>query len=180
MNGSLVSKPEIRCSYDQVEGRFSPETRDTNGSQATDLREVQLHIAHSRALDRLGRLLDDTLREHDALRLQARSPLQHVLADLLGGENQQGLDGVDPLAQVEEDHLAALRTRRLDARAHEHGLAVVLGSEGRDLDALAPRARLGLVQRQLAIKFGGEVLQEEKKQDEMVNTPDRMSVPGRG
>ena len=125
---------------------------------ATYLCKVQLHIAHRRALDQLRRLAHDALGEDDALDREARGPLGHLLADLLGRDGEERLHRVRALAQVEEDHLAPLRARRLHAGAHEHGLPVERGGEVRDRGARAPRPRLGLVQRELAVERGRVVL----------------------
>ena len=83
----------------------------------TDLGYVNFYILHRSALDWLWCLLHSTLDQNDALHRKACRPFGHLLAHLPGRDGEQGLDGVDALAKVEEDHLAALCTRRLNAGA---------------------------------------------------------------
>ena len=61
---------------------------------------MQLDVLDSSAVDRFGCFLDDTLCEHDAFRLEAGGPLEHLFADLALSDNQQSLDGVRPLAEI--------------------------------------------------------------------------------
>jgi hypothetical protein len=124
----------------------------------THLRDVDLRVRDRAALDRLGRLLDDALDEDDALHAQAARPLDHLLRNLARPDRHERLHGVEALAEHEEDHLTALRAAGVHARTEEDGLAIVHGGERRDLRALLARPCLGLMQRKLAIEFGGKVL----------------------
>ena len=119
---------------------------------------MQLDVTNGRALNNLGTLADDTFDQHDALVLQTRGPLQHLLADLLWGKHEQSLHGVGALAEDKEDHLAPLRAGCLHTSADQHRLAVHVGVEGGDLSTRSMWARLRLVERLLAIVVGGKVL----------------------
>ena len=94
---------------------------------------MQLDIANGRALDDLGTLADDCLDENDALVLQTRGPLEHLLADLFWSQDEKCLDGVGALAKDEEDHLAALGAGRLHTSTDKHGLAIHVGVQRDDL-----------------------------------------------
>lgn len=119
---------------------------------------MDFDILNRRALDWLWRPLHGTLDQNNALHRQARGPFGHLLAHFPGRDSEQGLDGVDALAEVEKDHLATLRTRCLDAGPQEDLRAVRIGREGRNLRSGSPWAGLRLVQRELSIEVGRKVL----------------------
>lgn len=122
--------------------------------------QVHLDVVDRRALHRLRRRLDNALDQHDALSGKARSPLNHGARDLVVFDLDKGLHGVGALAEVDEDHLSALGTERVHARAEDDGLPIEIRGECADVRARDARARLRLVEGKLAVELDGKVVLE--------------------
>lgn len=99
-------------------------------SHWTDLRDVHFNILNAGAFDRLWRLLDDTLDKNNALVGDSSSPFDHLLGDLLGGDQKKCLDGIGALTEVQEDHLVSLSSGGVHSSSEQHGLPVARGTEG--------------------------------------------------
>ena len=125
-----------------------------------NLVDVNLNVGDCRRLDRLGRLLDSTMKKDDRLNGEMFNPFDHGLGDLVVRLREQHLEGVVALADVHEDHLSALCTCCVYACADEDLLAVHLGGEIGDLDTRSALARGGLDERELAVAILCKVVVE--------------------
>lgn len=111
----------------------------------TDLIDVNLYVPDGSALDDLWRDCNSPFYKHDALVLQARSPLDHLLAHLAFRDAHKCLNSISPLAQAQETHFVSLRTRGLDTCAEQDSLALEIRRKGGYLSSRAIRPCLRLV-----------------------------------
>lgn len=119
-NGNRASSPEIKwiCKIRKI--KWSPSTL----ANLTHLIYMEFYVSYSSALDDFWWDGDGALHKNDALILQACDPFDHLFADFPIRDDDEGLDGISPLAKVEKTHLVPLRARGLNTRTEEDRLAL--------------------------------------------------------
>jgi hypothetical protein len=121
------------------------------------LLDVDLKVLDGGTLDGLLDALDKTGDQDGALGADVAAELDHLLAQLVAGRND-GLDGVEVLAQVQESQLGRLNASVLDPAAECNLLVLVVGSIGDARASSSGRLEaLGSAEGKLAVGTGRDV-----------------------